>query len=53
MQMKTETLPTAIFMRLSTADIQGTVVVILLLFSISMLVLAGARVFLTPNRTPW
>ncbi len=53
MQMKTETLPTAIFMRLSTADIQGTVVVILLLFTISMVVLAAARIFLTPNRTPW
>ena len=47
MAMKTETLPTAIFMSLSTADIKGTVAIILMLFLISMLVLASARHFLT------
>lgn len=46
MAMKTETLPTAIFMSLSTADIKGTVVIILILFLISMMVLSFARYFL-------
>lgn len=43
MAMKTETLPTAIYMKLSMADIKGTVVLILILFSISMLMLFIAR----------
>lgn len=34
MAMRTETLPIAIFMRLSTADIEGTVVLIFILFAI-------------------
>ncbi|MFN6947111.1 MAG: ABC transporter permease [Cytophagaceae bacterium] len=44
MAMKTETLPTAIFMKLSMADIKGTVVLILILFSISMAMLITARI---------
>jgi molybdate transport system permease protein len=40
---KTETLPTAIFMKLSMADIRGTVMLILILFSISMTMLILAR----------
>lgn len=43
MAMKTETLPTAIFMKLSMADIKGTVILILILFAISMLMLITAR----------
>lgn len=46
MALKTETLPTAIFMRLSTADIKGTVVIILILFTISMIMLIVARLIL-------
>lgn len=43
MAMKTETLPIAIFMRLSSADIQGTVVLVLILTGIGLSVLYGAR----------
>ncbi len=50
MPMKTETLPTAIFMSLSSADIAGAVILILILFSISMFVLAATRYFLTEKR---
>lgn len=46
MAMKTETLPTAIFMKLSMADIKGTVVLILILFLISILILTSARIIL-------
>lgn len=40
---KTETLPTAIFIHLSMADIKGTVALILILFSISMILLLLTR----------
>jgi molybdate transport system permease protein len=43
MAMKTETLPIAIFMRLSTADIEGTVVLILILVTIGLTTLYGVR----------
>jgi molybdate transport system permease protein len=43
MAMKTETLPVAIFMRLSIADIKGTVGFILILFTISISILAITR----------
>jgi len=43
MSMKTETLPVAIFMRLSSADIEGTVVLITILVSIGLCVLYAAR----------
>ena len=43
MAMKTETLPVAIFMRLATADIEGTVALILLLTTIGLALLFGAR----------
>ncbi|MFN3479147.1 MAG: ABC transporter permease [Thermodesulfovibrionales bacterium] len=43
MAMKTETLPIAIFMRLSTADIEGTVVLILILVAIGLTTLYGVR----------
>ncbi|MFN3467904.1 MAG: ABC transporter permease subunit, partial [Candidatus Brocadiales bacterium] len=43
MPMKTETLPIAIFMRLATADIQGTVILILILIAISLPILFGVR----------
>jgi molybdate transport system permease protein len=43
MAMKTETLPIAIFMRLSTADIEGTVVLISVLIAISLSILFGVR----------
>lgn len=45
MSMKTETLPTAIFMALSTADIKSTVTIILILFFISITVLFITRYF--------
>lgn len=45
--MKTETLPTAIFMKLSMADIKGAVLLILILFSISMTLLIVARIWLS------
>ncbi len=43
MAMKTETLPIAIFMRLSTADIEGTVVLILILVAIGFATLYSVR----------
>jgi molybdate transport system permease protein len=43
MAMKTETLPTAIFMRLANADIEGTAVLVLILISIGLGVLYGVR----------
>lgn len=46
MAFKTETLPTAIFMSLSTANIKATVVIIIILFIISMLMLIFARFIL-------
>jgi len=45
MAMRTETLPIAIFMRLSTADIEGSVVLILILIMVGLLVLWAARIF--------
>lgn len=50
MAMKTETLPTAIFMKLSMADIKGTVVLILILFLISILMLSLARFILNHKK---
>jgi len=44
MAMKTETLPIAIFMRLSSADIEGTVILILILLSIGLGILYVVRV---------
>ncbi len=49
MAMKTETLPIAIFMRLSTADIEGTVVLILILLAIGFATLYSVRL-LTKKR---
>ncbi|MGQ9499891.1 MAG: molybdate ABC transporter permease subunit [Dissulfurimicrobium sp.] len=43
MAMRTETLPVAIFMRLASADIEGTVVLILILVSVGFCVLYAAR----------
>ncbi len=43
MAMRTETLPIAIYMRLSTADIEGTVVLILVLVGIGLTALYVAR----------
>jgi len=43
MAMKTETLPIAIFMRLSSAEIEGTVVLILILVSIGLSILYIVR----------
>jgi molybdate transport system permease protein len=43
MAMKTETLPIAIFMRLSSAEIEGTVVLILILVSIGLSILYLVR----------
>lgn len=43
MAMKTETLPVAIFMKLSTADIEGTVVLIFILVGLGMLLLTLTR----------
>ncbi|MEW6116501.1 MAG: ABC transporter permease [Nitrospirota bacterium] len=50
MAMKTETLPIAIFMRLSSADIEGTVVLILLLTSIGLATLYGVRMLTKRGR---
>ncbi len=50
MAMKTETLPIAIFMRLSSADIEGTVILILLLLSIGLGTLYGIRLI---SRSAW
>lgn len=43
MAMRTETLPIAIFMRLATADIEGTVTLIVLLTAIGLTALYAAR----------
>ncbi|MDD5403988.1 MAG: hypothetical protein PHZ14_05550, partial [Sulfuricella sp.] len=43
MAFRTETLPIAIFMRLSSADIKGTVALILVLVSIGLMALFFAR----------
>ena len=43
MAMRTETLPIAIFMRLSTADIEGSVILILILISIGLIPLFIVR----------
>jgi molybdate transport system permease protein len=43
MAMKTETLPVAIFMKLSTADIEGTVVLIFILVGLGLLLLTLTR----------
>ncbi|MFN6961836.1 MAG: hypothetical protein ACK4N6_06295, partial [Rhodocyclaceae bacterium] len=43
MAMRTETLPIAIFMRLSSADIEGTVALILVLVVIGLSALFAAR----------
>lgn len=50
MAFKTETLPTAIFMKLSTADIKGTVIIILILFTISMMMLILARIIMRKKK---
>jgi len=44
MAMKTETLPIAIFMRLASAEIEGTVILILILVSIGLSILYAVRV---------
>ena len=43
MAMKTETIPIAIFMRLASADIEGTVVLVLILICIGLGILYGVR----------
>lgn len=43
MAMKTETIPVAIFMRLASADIEGTVVLVLILLGIGLGILYVAR----------
>lgn len=43
MAMKTETLPVAIFMRLASADIEGTAVLVLILLAIGLGLLYGVR----------
>lgn len=50
MAMRTETLPVAIFMRLSAADIEGTVALILVLVTIGLTALLGARFLLRERR---
>ncbi|BCB95338.1 ABC transporter permease [Dissulfurispira thermophila] len=47
MAMKTETLPVAIFMRLASADIEGTVVLILILVAIGLTTLYAVRLLKT------
>lgn len=44
MAMKTETIPVAIYMRLASADIEGTVVLILILIGMGLGLLYGARI---------
>jgi len=51
MAMKTETIPIAIFMRLANADIEGTVVLVLILVFIGLSVLYGVRL-LTRRTSP-
>lgn len=45
MAMKTETLPIAIFMRLSSADIEGTAVLVMILIGIGLVILYSVRLF--------
>jgi molybdate transport system permease protein len=51
MAMKTETIPIAIFMRLASADIEGTAVLVLILVGIGLGILYGVR-FLTGRNVP-
>jgi molybdate transport system permease protein len=51
MAMKTETIPVAIFMRLASADIEGTVVLVLILIGIGLGLLYGVRMF--ADRQPY
>ncbi len=51
MAMKTETIPIAIFMRLASADIEGTVVLVLILICIGLGILYGVRL-LTGKAVP-
>ncbi len=46
MAMKTETIPVAIFMRLASADIEGTVVLVLILVGTGLGILYGVRLLL-------
>jgi molybdate transport system permease protein len=50
MAMRTETLPVAIYMRLSTADIEGTVALILVLVTIGLTALLGAKLLFRERR---
>ncbi len=50
MAMKTETLPIAIFMKLATADIEGTVVLILILILIGLVTLYTIRLLMHKDR---
>lgn len=45
MAMKTETVPIAIFMRLASADIEGTAVLVLILIGMGLGILYGVRFF--------
>lgn len=49
MSMKTETLPTAIFMALSSAKINETIILILILFTISISILLLSRLAFSKN----
>jgi molybdate transport system permease protein len=51
MAMKTETIPVAIFMRLASADIEGTVVLVLILIGIGLSILYTVRLFTA--KTPY
>ncbi len=51
MAMKTETIPVAIFMRLASADIEGTVVLVLILMGIGLTILYAVRLFTA--KTPY
>lgn len=51
MAMKTETLPVAIYMKLASADIEGTAVLVLILLAIGLGVLYGVR--LLTGRQPY
>ncbi|GAB4534899.1 MAG: ABC transporter permease subunit [Thermodesulfovibrionia bacterium] len=50
MAMKTETLPIAIFMRLASADIEGTVALILLLTAIGLATLYSVRLLMKKEK---
>jgi molybdate transport system permease protein len=50
MPMRTETLPVAIFMRLSSADIEGTVALIVVLLAIGLTALYGANFLFRERR---